>query len=426
MLTRLKLHRFRHIQPGTELMFTERFNVLLGKNGTGKTTLLQLVSMVLRSDFSELREEEFDLEYDLSSPGGACWVRFENKRRSSPPEVAVRGGARARQYHPRVTVDLHAKREPSGDDHRYEIEVDGAALRWREAVDPWRAGSPVDAFEGSLFVALARGIPFSDPAWFPGWKTLLDLAEAGAWAHRFDESLDVFDSITDAYRTPEPGRTPPAALRIKFEGKSPEREAIFSPHQYRPAIPEPGQSSAKVDLSGDSSLAKLPQLTGIKTMSMSLAVEGSTPEPDGLWWIFGHADFVFSAGKGSTFNHNRLSYGQKRLLAFLYYLDANPTYVVADELVNGMHHDWIRACLDEIGARQAFLTSQNPLLLDYLPLESVEQVQRSFLQCRAEVVDDETRISWSNLAADDAAELFADYKVGIQPVGEILRARGLW
>ena len=91
-----------------------------------------------------------------------------------------------------------------------------------------------------------------------------------------------------------------------------------------------------------------------------------------------------------------------------------------------MHHDWIRACVDEIGDRQAFLTSQNPLLLDYLPLESVEQIQKTFIQCRTKIVDDEPQIVWSNLAAEDAAELFADVQGGIQPIGEILRARGLW
>ena len=82
MLKRLKLHRFRYIEPGTELRFTDRFNVLLGRNGTGKTTLLDLISMVLRSDFSALRDEAFDIEYEFSDGRGAGFVRFENKLKS--------------------------------------------------------------------------------------------------------------------------------------------------------------------------------------------------------------------------------------------------------------------------------------------------------------------------------------------------------
>ncbi|MFT3775108.1 MAG: AAA family ATPase [Minicystis sp.] len=425
MLTRLKLHRFRYIKPGTELMFTERFNVLLGKNGTGKTTLLQLISMVLRSDFSQLRDEEFDIEYELSHLLGTGLIRFENKRKPHPPETSPRGGAKLRQHHPRVHATLRAKR--GGAAQECEVEIDGAAATWRRGGGAWVESDAVDAFEGSLVMQISSIIS-SDGSELENeefHQVLHGFELAGGWAYRFDESLEVFDSITDANRTPRPGRVPPISLET--EERYLAGRMTFVPFEYRPVLPQPGQSSAKVELPTKSSLATFPVLSGIKTMTMSFAVEGSRKELDGrLWWTFGRAEFLFSGAKGSVFTHNVLSYGQKRLLAFLYYLDANTNYVIADELVNGMHHEWIHACLDKIGTRQAFLTSQNPLLLDYLPLESVEQVQRSFIQCRTEVVDDEPQIIWSNLAAEDAAELFADYQVGIQHVGEILRARGLW
>jgi len=161
-------------------------------------------------------------------------------------------------------------------------------------------------------------------------------------------------------------------------------------------------------------------------MTMSVAVRGSRREDDGEWWRFAQAAFQFTLPDGTTFSHDGLSYGQKRLLAFLYYLSANHAYVVADEFVNGMHHDWIRFCLDEIQTRQCFLTSQNPLLLDYIPLRSPEEIRKTFSQCRAEFVDGRTRFVWANLAADDAEEIFKDRVVGVQQVGEILRVRGLW
>jgi recombinational DNA repair ATPase RecF len=41
-LRRLKIEKFRNVVPGTELVFGDGMNVLLGRNGTGKTTLLQL------------------------------------------------------------------------------------------------------------------------------------------------------------------------------------------------------------------------------------------------------------------------------------------------------------------------------------------------------------------------------------------------
>jgi ABC-type molybdenum transport system ATPase subunit/photorepair protein PhrA len=92
--------------------------------------------------------------------------------------------------------------------------------------------------------------------------------------------------------------------------------------------------------------------------------------------------FRFWWERGDFITYKRLSYGQKRLLTFFYYLASNPRFVVADELVNGLHYHWIAASVEAIGERQAFLTSQNPLLFDYLPLTSPEEVRSSFVLCR--------------------------------------------
>jgi energy-coupling factor transporter ATP-binding protein EcfA2 len=425
MLKRLKLHRFRYIKPGTELMFTERFNVLLGRNGTGKTTLLDLISMVLRSDFSALRDEEFDIEYEWVDEDSTVMVRFTNKLKPSPNGTSKRsravmpGGMKVRHYQPHVRVEIRSARIE--EELQYEVEIDGAAVNWREGGGVLADGGVVDVFESSFFRALGEALTFADLG-SDAFGLIRKFAQRGGWAYRFDESLDIFDSIVTGYASRMPRSIGFDMAFVEYGSRWPS--ALI---RYEPRRPSEGQSSTRVELPPRSSLVRFPMLAGLKNMSMSLAVEGSwQDEDDVLWWHFGHAEFLFSETGGTKFNQNALSYGQKRLLAFLYYLDANPHHAIADELVNGMHYDWIRACLDEIGDRQAFLTSQNPILLDYLPLGSAAQVEVAFIQCRAEVVDDKAQKVWSNLAVEDAAELFADYKVGIQPVGEILRARGLW
>ena len=100
--------------------------------------------------------------------------------------------------------------------------------------------------------------------------------------------------------------------------------------------------------------------------------------------------FMFEDHDGSVTRHDNLSYGQKRLLAFYYYLAASPLTVIADELVDGLHHLWIDAAITAIGDRQAFLASQNPLLLDHLEFDSAEQVASTFVTCRIGA-DAETR-----------------------------------
>ena len=76
--------------------------------------------------------------------------------------------------------------------------------------------------------------------------------------------------------------------------------------------------------------------------------------------------FAFTREDGAFVDDSILSYGQKRMLALLYQMRAHDGPFVADELVNGLHHAWIDLLLEELGSRQSFVSTQSPLLLDYL------------------------------------------------------------
>ena len=40
----LKIHKFRWVEPGSELHFRPGMNAIIGRNGTGKTTLLKVLA----------------------------------------------------------------------------------------------------------------------------------------------------------------------------------------------------------------------------------------------------------------------------------------------------------------------------------------------------------------------------------------------
>ena len=101
-------------------------------------------------------------------------------------------------------------------------------------------------------------------------------------------------------------------------------------------------------------------------------------------------------------------------------------FAIIDELVNGLHHSWIEATMDKLGDRQSFLTSQNPLLMDYLGFESAEDVQRTFILCPGASEASGGRLPIRNLSAEEAERFQRAYAVGIQHVSEILRDQGLW
>src|SRR5262245_15965557 len=87
-LKRLKIEKFRNVET-TELPFGVGFNVLLGLNGTGKTTLLGLVAAVLSSDFSGMREEPFAIEYEIGLREGTITASVRNEEAEQAPLVMM-------------------------------------------------------------------------------------------------------------------------------------------------------------------------------------------------------------------------------------------------------------------------------------------------------------------------------------------------
>ena len=138
----------------------------------------------------------------------------------------------------------------------------------------------------------------------------------------------------------------------------------------------------------------------------------------------GNLKILFTHRSGLRISQKNLSYGQKRMLAFMHYSHTANSIIIADELVNGLHHGWIHTCIGKFGERQVFLTSQNPLLLDYLTFNSPEDVRSQFVLCRWEKAT--AQMHWENMSQEASEDFFSSYKVGFQQVGELLQSKGLW
>jgi hypothetical protein len=142
--------------------------------------------------------------------------------------------------------------------------------------------------------------------------------------------------------------------------------------------------------------------------------------------IFGNPSFEFFKVDGSSVNHSLLSYGQKRLLAFISYIENNPKFIIADELVNGLHHEWIDFCVESFEHRQNFLASQNPLLLDYLYFYSPEDAASSFVLCTINTENSSEILNWQQMNENESIDFYKSYNTGLLHVSEVLKNKGLW
>lgn len=411
-LTKLSIKKFRNVAP-TTLEFRPGLNVLLGKNAAGKTTLLRLLSTVVGVRSEALEDDVLDVSYRVS--GGSLDFEHTIKReRSKEPTLSldparpVREELSSVQQTDSFVFEKEGVAIMSAEALPNEVVLERAGKRSRVEIRLRRSRGPF----ASLYLALMMGGGDSMSEELANAIFSAQVKSAG----RMDESLDRFnkllglevrreDSASDASPIWKFEATPQSISRMlmSLNSTSEETSATF-PLEF---------------------LERAARVLGYDSASARFDVERLSPEPGRQTVRFSNLRFFFKR-PGEDVSHERLSYGQKRLLAFFAHADASEDLIIADELVNGLHHEWIRACLDEIGERQAFLTSQNPLLLDFLRFDSVDEVRRTFILCERTSGDAGAQLVWRNPTRDEAESFFLAYQTGIQRVSDILLTKGLW
>lgn len=442
-IERIVIHKLKHIAPHTELRFGDGVNVVLGKNGTGKTTLLRLLTHVARLDFSPYAREDCRVEATLKVGATQLDVQF---RAELVPDSTVgqveqgdlRAPVRQRPLQAALwsfechLIDMEAKLD-------WIATINSAGVRTAVGEGAERLSQGLDAelsrhFGYRMFASLIApqtALEIAQSQRRPLRPELVDALNCYA-ASRYDEALGTWNAILAEPHSIPPDGPVVSSIRIWKRGDEPSAATYQYAHtplglclsgqfvgsngfstRAQPGSNQFASLTSALDVHGIEGQARLTQ---------SVTENGVTVADYEGW------DFRIYLDDKTIVSHDQLSFGQKRLFAFFWYLACIPHgVVIADELVNGFHHDWIAACLDEIGERQAFVASQNPLLMDFLTYESAGDIQTRFVLCSNEAREGGGHHwRWRNFDPDEAARFFAAYEGGIQHVNEILRLGGWW
>jgi energy-coupling factor transporter ATP-binding protein EcfA2 len=406
-LKSLTVNQFRDVEA-TRLYFHKRRNILLGKNGSGKTTLLDLISMIVRSDFTSVARAEFDIEYELEiSESRTLRVQMKNSREEGPQGPSPRVRELEQEIPFKTVAEVHLI-DGSGKSERVLEFKNNQVQAFRPGINErFLSRNPLGPnFLQSIATGIHSGV-------FRTWN-----------ADRFDEGISFYREIFSSGSSR-------AVLTLDKENRPLQLSGRFLPELLVGQFFEPEGLEGKTLRWGSERipfLRTLCQLMGFSEAEYSIEPQEkrSLSSDSQTRIVYENYKVKFFWSKGGFVSNDNLSYGQKRLLALLHYLACNPMFVIADEIVNGLHHEWIAFCLNEIGDRQAFLTSQNPLLFDHLAFENAADVSQQFVVCTTVPGSSRPRLLWKQLDSAKASQFYASYERGIQYVSEILQTEGLW
>jgi hypothetical protein len=129
-LKRLRIDKYRNVAPGTELHFSDGFNVLLGKNGTGKTTLLSLIGVLASDTLGPLAGNPLDITYTLAFEGVTATARIQNERIDEPVFVkeSYLAWSFSIGFELSASSQLYAVKASSRGSAKPEYTIDGTPL----------------------------------------------------------------------------------------------------------------------------------------------------------------------------------------------------------------------------------------------------------------------------------------------------------
>jgi hypothetical protein len=426
----ITIRKLGNVAPGTELRFSKNNIVLLGKNGTGKTTLLNAIVAICGCDWDAFGDEDFDLSFTMSLRF-TCELRVHMKstveKPSEVPDDSAQGALLSALLSKSRKRELHieARRRDLGIQATIRSTGEGTVYTFPDGTQESLETKPTSGWMILAGLAFLRK-PTDGDVRSPFFDAFTELVFVENRLRRFDEGLDYFRQLTNQHSLNG------LHLEVSPTSDSDFMVDLFSTrllsvplakHLLDDFKPENEQYNFLFGSSIELPYLRLfCSLTGFDRASMTLPLDERRKTGDKERLVFKPVRFAIHR-KGEIIGHDHWSFGQRRLVAFLHYLETNEGLVVVDELVNGMHYDWIKQCLAALAGRQAFLSSQNPLLFDFLEFSSVDDVAERFIVCAC---DEESRFVWRNMSPDDAREFYGVYETGVQHVSEILRTRGYW
>lgn len=420
-LRSLTIHRYEQFRNCPRIELSPDDNLILGINGSGKTSLLRLLAAVLRWNYDALLGQPFDVEFeqvleqdDATATSIKGKVQYQPALRGTEQPLPDWRGALSKYDGFEAYFDI------SSSERAYVIEVRNSRFHVKQDGEVLIGDEPVE----SLLADLLSNI--RDFALLPLWNCT---------RHTFlirETDIDFIELTThipyDFLIDRRPGRPVPPALNLGFskpeyqQWRSLVRMLIAGirdergKEKYLPPITYGRDTATELN-------AMLMALDA-ESISFRLKIEQTQSFSDEVTFEGQGVEIGVRFSSGTEVIDSRLTFGQKRLITIaLGALLCGGSPLLVDELDNGLHPGLVEKVLGLIRGRQTFIASHNKLVVDLLDYESPEDMRCTIHVCRRNQDGTQSLVALSD---EQVREVFEKIEVGIMNPSDVLLQEGLW
>jgi energy-coupling factor transporter ATP-binding protein EcfA2 len=438
-LRSLTIHRYEQFRDCPRIEFSPDDNLILGINGSGKTSLLRLLAAVLRWNYDALLGKAFDIEFEqVLDEGLATEASISGRVKCEPP---VPGAGQQFQG----WRSVRSKYE--GFEAWFDIAHSGSPLCTVEIRDSTihprmegtKAFGDVTPVESWIALGISKNLDSQleqdEPA------AAIRAFTGRNFSHHADDTFVVRETDIDFVRLTE-------HLLYKYS-VSGHPSLIFEPEDFseietrqwfglvyelaaRAAEQQNGHDylvpviyKREADASDRLDMRSLLDALAAESISFRLKIEKTESVSEGRRFEGNGVEIGVRFASGTEEIDSRLTFGQKRLVTIaLGALLCGGSPLLVDEIDNGLHPGLLETVMGLIRGRQTFIASHNKLVVDLLDYESHEDIRRTIHICRRNP-DDGTQ-SLVALSEDQVREMFEKIEVGILNPSDVLLQEGLW
>ena len=429
MLRSLTIRRYEQFRDCPTLQLSSGDNLLLGLNGSGKTSLLRLIAAILRFNYDAILDQPFHIEFELAMvEHESAFLTVQGQVRNGLDEAARVATGRGRRQRSRYG-GLEATFTfgyPDGNTHTVQVadsrlfSTDPGTSGEGRAVDSWLSDGLSDELGN---VGSWRLSQFAKNTFVvrETERDFLLLTNELAFDYQLerdhDEKFPLFGEPAFSGSEPANRQWQEFLFELAYRAANGPGELAHPPAiSFDKTAVAPGRPY-------DTSL--LLEALGAESISARLQIEKSASREGRLPSLVGNGvEIRVCFESGTEIADARLTFGQKRLITIgIGALISQGSPILVDEIDNGLHPALLKAALDMIRDRQTFMASHNKLVVDMLDYHSADDIRTKILICRRSKDGIQTV---SQLSEEEAQDVFEKVEIGLMSPSDVLRSEGLW